>query len=471
MIYTNELDKDSVQKAGKDPTLSNSSDTSDGDPEFHVTAEMLVHGVDNERTLEEEESFDDVDHAAEIAELQKESELPIEDLFAMYYGGGTDIESQKENMPDASEHEDGMDTGDVQKSDTKRTQENGQGGIKRTHEEMEKSLWREEGGEDGRHSDRLRIDINSSGEDYIGDRNGDDFDPFFNQRITRGLAALNSQYFDEEYSTDEEYQPTIDNWKKDVQIGDDFQAEVDEGISHYTNGERDDDGDKLLWKPDVVTPSQLQTFLEFAYKLDDMNTQTPERDDEQVLFTLLQTRNVDSALRRRHQQARKGPDVSLWSEEECQNFEQGLRVFGKDFRLIQRNKVKTRTVGEIVQFYYLWKKTERHDAFVMQTKFGRKKYTLPGIADVMGRFMEENESVFSSRSTSPNFEQSQDNQSSNSTNGDYYSKETDEPSEKEERNLNYPIFGKEKDNYFENDFTNNAGWRRTSPTVSVVSTN
>lgn len=43
----------------------------DGDPEFHVTAEMLVHEIDNENTLEEEESFDDVDHATEIAELQK----------------------------------------------------------------------------------------------------------------------------------------------------------------------------------------------------------------------------------------------------------------------------------------------------------------------------------------------------------------------------------------------------------------
>ena len=58
----------------------------------------------------------------------------------------------------------------------------------------------------------------------------------------------------------------------------------------------------------------------------------------------------------------------------------GLRVFGKDFRLIQKNKVLTRTVGEIVQFYYLWKKTERHDAFVTQTKLGRKKYAIPGIA-------------------------------------------------------------------------------------------
>jgi len=143
MIFTNELDKESVQKTGNDPSLSNPESSGDGDPEFQVTAEMLVHEVDNENTLEEEESFDDVDHATEIAELQKESELPIEDLFAMYYGGGTDIESQKENLPDSTDAEDGITTQDNDKKDTNRTQDNSQssgGGIKRTHEDMEKGI-------------------------------------------------------------------------------------------------------------------------------------------------------------------------------------------------------------------------------------------------------------------------------------------------------------------------------------------
>ena len=33
--------------------------------------------------------------------------------------------------------------------------------------------------------------------------------------------------------------------------------------------------------------------------------------------------------------------MSLWSEEECRNFENGLRSYGKDFYLIQQNKVRT----------------------------------------------------------------------------------------------------------------------------------
>ena len=107
--------------------------------------------------------------------------------------------------------------------------------------------------------------------------------------------------------------------------------------------------------------------------------------------------------------------MSLWSEEECRNFENGLRTYGKDFYLIQQNKVciiaccflyilllhaclacwmcglagnpgplvlqvRTRSVGELVQFYYLWKKTERHDVFANKTRLEKKKYTLhPGV--------------------------------------------------------------------------------------------
>lgn len=84
--------------------------------------------------------------------------------------------------------------------------------------------------------------------------------------------------------------------------------------------------------------------------------------------------------------------VSLWSEEECRNFESGLRVFGKDFHHIQQQKVRTRSVGELVQFYYLWKKTERHDVLANRARLEKKKYALhPGTTDYMDRFLDEQE--------------------------------------------------------------------------------
>lgn len=116
-------------------------------------------------------------------------------------------------------------------------------------------------------------------------------------------------------------------------------------------------------------------------------------------------------------------ELCAWSEEECRNFEHGYRVYGKNFHLIQANKVsdrrqrvsrifpevcrqiwlmsclraeliclfvaksknchfpppqvRTRSVGECVEYYYMWKKSERHEYFTQQaTRLSRKKYSL-----------------------------------------------------------------------------------------------
>lgn len=39
-----------------------------------------------------------------------------------------------------------------------------------------------------------------------------------------------------------------------------------------------------------------------------------------------------------------------------------------------RPQVRTRSVGECVEYYYLWKKSERYDYFSQQTRLGRRKY-------------------------------------------------------------------------------------------------
>lgn len=117
------------------------------------------------------------------------------------------------------------------------------------------------------------------------------------------------------------------------------------------------------------------------------------RDDEEALYLLQQCgHNVEEALRRRRISAQTPAHASLWSEEECRNFENGLKAHGKDFHLIRQYKVRTRSVGELVQFYYIWKKTERHDIFANKARLEKKKYTLhPGHTDYMDRFLEEQE--------------------------------------------------------------------------------
>lgn len=130
------------------------------------------------------------------------------------------------------------------------------------------------------------------------------------------------------------------------------------------------------------------------------------QNEEQLLYLLLQCNyNIDEALRRRKLDPFKyyfHEPMSLWSQDECLGFEHGLRVHGKDFRQIRENKVQTRTHAELVAFYYLWKKSERHDVYTNQYKLDRKRcLTHPGTTDYMDEFIEDNESNLNRSSKSP----------------------------------------------------------------------
>ncbi|NWU05851.1 MIER3 protein, partial [Cephalopterus ornatus] len=56
------------------------------DHDFDPSAEMLVHDYDDERTLEEEEKMmeENKNFSSEIEDLEKEGNMPLEDLLAFY---------------------------------------------------------------------------------------------------------------------------------------------------------------------------------------------------------------------------------------------------------------------------------------------------------------------------------------------------------------------------------------------------
>ncbi|XP_030822419.1 mesoderm induction early response protein 2 isoform X1 [Camarhynchus parvulus] len=146
--------------------------------------------------------------------------------------------------------------------------------------------------------------------------------------------------------------------------------------------------DQLLWDPNILPEREVEEFLYRAVKRqwDELaGSSLPEgevvKDNEQALYELVKCNfNAEEALRRLRFNVKVIRDeLCAWSEEECRNFEHGFRVHGKNFHLIQANKVRTRSVGECVEYYYMWKKSERYDYFTQQTRLGRKKYVLhPG---------------------------------------------------------------------------------------------
>jgi hypothetical protein len=126
-------------------------------------------------------------------------------------------------------------------------------------------------------------------------------------------------------------------------VGSDYQAQIPEGLCHYDDALPYENEDKLLWDPLMINATIAEEFLKKAAEISKppIPMGSHLRDDEQALYLLQQCgHNVEEALRRLRMNVAPSSDtMSLWSEEECRNFESGVRCFGKNFHLIQQNKV------------------------------------------------------------------------------------------------------------------------------------
>lgn len=156
---------------------------------------------------------------------------------------------------------------------------------------------------------------------------------------------------------------------------------------------------------DSVNEETSDSSTEDNNRQPDLSTEDYFQDEEQLLYLLLQCNyDVEEALRRRTLDPFKyyfHEPMSLWSENECLAFEHGLRIYGKNFRQIKENNVATRTHAELVAFYYLWKKSERHDVYTNRYRLDRKRsLTHPGTSDYMDNFIDDNIKLTSSNSPS-----------------------------------------------------------------------
>ncbi|XP_076134471.1 mesoderm induction early response protein 2 isoform X1 [Alosa pseudoharengus] len=202
--------------------------------------------------------------------------------------------------------------------------------------------------------------------------------------LTSGDKDISVSSSDEDDDSDSASVPSNDS-HKDIMVGPQYQATIPP-LSMFSYQDRAyESEDQLLWTPEVLAPSDVEKFLLLAQRRwgqgqhEDAMATDIVKDNEQVLYELVKCNfNAEEALRRLHFNVKVfNEELCAWSEEECRNFEHGYRVHGKNFHLIQANKVRTRSVGECVEYYYLWKKSERHDFFIQQTtRLGRRKYNI-----------------------------------------------------------------------------------------------
>ncbi|KAG7263800.1 hypothetical protein CRUP_006568 [Coryphaenoides rupestris] len=387
------------------------------DQDFDPSADMLVHDFDDERTLEEEEQLETTDdtHANEIEDLAREGEMPIHELLSLYgYGGGSpaeeDEEEEEPEEDDEEEEEEDDEEDDEEEEEEEEELDNDE--SSRSTGEMKRTET-----EGGKTSLELEDETKPPGEGglALGLASG-------RTRSVRSLGTADLirtqklKYFEgndaeEESEEDEDYVPSED-WKKEIMVGSMYQAETPSGLSQYKENEKVyENDDQLLWNPECLPEGKVVEFLTEASRRTGEETgvdAVPEgshiKDNEQALYELVKCDfDPEEALRRLKFNVKAArEELSVWTEEECRNFEQGLKAYGKDFHLIQANKVRTRSVGECVAFYYMWKKSERYDFFAQQTRLGKRKYNLhPGVTDYMDRLLDETESATSSRAASP----------------------------------------------------------------------
>ncbi|XP_028312963.1 mesoderm induction early response protein 3 isoform X1 [Gouania willdenowi] len=338
------------------------------DHDFDPTAEMLVHEYDDERTLEEEESEDGGrNFSSELADLEKEGNMPLEELLAIYRyeaSAGSSIDSS---------------SGDL------------------TDELPDMTLDKEEIAKDLLSGD-YEEETQSSADDLTPSVTSHEATDFF----PRTLRSNTISDGDKESECDEDG-PSPEDSRKEIMVGAQYQAEVPLGLAHYKDGERVyEDEDELVWSPCVLSEHKVKGFLSevLSRTTDDRNcfekTATHVRDNEQALRELLKCNyNTREAVERHCSHVRSSKEKSPpWSEEECKNFEHALQMYDKNFHLIQKHKVTTRSVAECVAFYYMWKKSERFDVFVQQNRFGKKKFSsYPGVTDLMDRLVDEAEGL------------------------------------------------------------------------------
>lgn len=172
--------------------------------------------------------------------------------------------------------------------------------------------------------------------------------------------------------------------RKEIMVGSMYQAKIPP-LCPYAQQERAySSEDQLLWRPEVLSVQDVEEFLLKAQRSHSQEgapctQRVTVQDNEQALYELVKCNfNAEEALMRLRFNVKVfREELCSWSEEECRNFEHGYRVYGKNFHLIQANKVRTRSVGECVEYYYMWKNSERHMYFTQQaSRLTRRKYSL-----------------------------------------------------------------------------------------------
>jgi hypothetical protein len=352
------------------------------DADFELNTVMHGEGDDESSLAEEEQMESQESIKDEVSALERESDMPIEDLLALYGydddGGTVVYGSSSPNGSEALNQDSAVGTTTLAKGDSE------------------------------------HVGTSSTG---TGDRQDETMSEKAKSKLrklfpTRGRVHTDDNQFSDSSSEDEDYVP-LEDWKKEIHVGEDYQAVVPDKPDTDYQADAQMDRDLLVWDPSRLQADQVTSYLEQAVwrtpeganGIEALPLGAPDGDNEKALFVLHKCGyEVQKALEALPHETDSSFQAlpAPWSEEDCVGFETGLRMFGKDFPSILE-KLPGRSLGELVEFYYLWKKTERHDHFVQQYQMSsRQDFAIPAHLDGLEKYGDTDlDSAISSRAPSP----------------------------------------------------------------------
>ncbi|OON17397.1 Myb-like DNA-binding domain protein, partial [Opisthorchis viverrini] len=235
-----------------------------------------------------------------------------------------------------------------------------------------------------------------------------DHDETFSLRFWKkaiGAGESPPSYNSEE---DEDYAPSVESgpdWRGEIRVGDEYQACVAPSLSNSSadptsdlwDTRRFENESSRLWQPDKLPEADVIHF-EQLFAQTAMCPVPNDRtvDDEEALFLLMRCNyDPDEALQRLRFRTVAPSEIpgymDTWSEADSAAFEKGFALYNKDFRQIRDTRLRHKTVGELVHYYYLWKKTARHDEFARVYRRDKRKSPHPSITDFMDYLVLEQE--------------------------------------------------------------------------------
>ncbi|KAG9488459.1 hypothetical protein GDO78_007976 [Eleutherodactylus coqui] len=195
---------------------------------------MLVHDYDDERTLEEEEMKEDSkNYSSEIEDLEKEGNMPLEDLLAIYvYEPADPVMAGSSAGSSPSELADELPDMTLDK------------------EEIAKDLLSGDDEETQSSADDLTPSVTS--------HEATDFFP----RPLRSNTAGDGDKESESEDLETDLGNSSEELRKEIMIGPHYQADIPPFLGHYmADLSPYEYEDQLIWTPDVLPESKVEDYL------------------------------------------------------------------------------------------------------------------------------------------------------------------------------------------------------------------